>query len=273
MRNIGSGSATPVNVAQRPTVSRNASGGTAVPQDVVNSMHSPANSGKTAEQPGRHRLSSLPVASTADQEDVVADPSPEEDRSPSPGPAESSSTTSSEDASSPVQSRIIRRPPRFQSQDTAGAYADDEDDDDESEPAFQPYKPPSGSGQTSAHDLSSTLRGDGSARANTSRRTVRAPVRDQRGHQSQTSDSDTSSAMQASRGPRPHRAAGPLSPRRTAELAGVSSGGKGSREGSDGTPSMGSSFSDLDGMLTHHAWTLPVARHPPSNSFLLQTHL
>jgi hypothetical protein len=49
---------------------------------------------------------------------------------------------------------------------------------------------------------------------------------------------------------------GPLSPRRAAELAGrgyhhqgsVSSKGKGaSREGSDGTPSMGSSFSDLDG--------------------------
>lgn len=42
-----------------------------------------------------------------------------------------------------------------------------------------------------------------------------------------------------------NRLAGPLSPRRTAELAGRSPG-KG-REGSDGTPSMGSSFSDLDG--------------------------
>lgn len=42
---------------------------------------------------------------------------------------------------------------------------------------------------------------------------------------------------------------GPLSPRRAAALAGRSpSGYKGkSREGSDGTPSMGSSFSDLDG--------------------------
>jgi hypothetical protein len=46
---------------------------------------------------------------------------------------------------------------------------------------------------------------------------------------------------------------GPLSPRRTAELAGRGQGqggakGRGtSREGSDGTPSMGSSFSDLDG--------------------------
>jgi hypothetical protein len=36
--------------------------------------------------------------------------------------------------------------------------------------------------------------------------------------------------------------AGPLSPKRTAQLS-----GKG-REGSEGSPSMGSSFSDLDGM-------------------------
>lgn len=47
-------------------------------------------------------------------------------------------------------------------------------------------------------------------------------------------------------------AAGPLSPRRTAELAGRSPGlvrerSSRGREGSDGTPSMGSSFSDLDG--------------------------
>jgi hypothetical protein len=46
------------------------------------------------------------------------------------------------------------------------------------------------------------------------------------------------------------RTPGPLSPRRTAELAGRSPGSKNrgySREGSDGTPSMGSSYSDLDG--------------------------
>lgn len=38
---------------------------------------------------------------------------------------------------------------------------------------------------------------------------------------------------------------GPLSPKRTAELAGKSS---------DGTPSMGSSFSDLDGELYFSAY-------------------
>lgn len=62
--------------------------------------------------------------------------------------------------------------------------------------------------------------------------------------QSNTSDSSTNSAAFAPK--RPHgdrqQPSNPLSPRRTAELK-----GKGiSREGSDGTPSMGSSFSDLD---------------------------
>jgi hypothetical protein len=90
--------------------------------------------------------------------------------------------------------------------------------------------------------------------------------------QSQTSDSSVGSAAVVSR--RPATAgngasagaggagggrtggerrgpAGPLlSPRRTAELAARGIRGKGaSREGSDGTPSMGSSFSDLDGEL------------------------
>lgn len=72
---------------------------------------------------------------------------------------------------------------------------------------------------------------------------------------SQTSDSSTSSATPARRpeplhGTHRHRLTGPLSPRRHEELAGRSPGLKGKgRQDSDGTPSMGSSFSDLDGML------------------------
>lgn len=93
------------------------------------------------------------------------------------------------------------------------------------------------------HDPSATLREDprGTARRNP-------------GHKkpgiSQTSDSSTSSvtAPVTKRVEAPKRHSGkpgPLSPRRTAELAGRSPG-KG-REGSEGSPSMGSSFSDLDG--------------------------
>ncbi|KAJ6446898.1 mitochondrial import receptor subunit or translocase domain-containing protein [Purpureocillium lavendulum] len=141
---------------------------------------------------------------------------------PLAGPAESNSTTSSdEDESSPAQSRIIRRPPRFQQQEVSEGYPDD--DDDGSEPAFQPYQ--AQSEQTSAQDLASTLKGEGPG---TSKR---------------------SAQMQRPGKPREPKGTGPLSPRRTAELAGRSPGGKakaGSREGSDGTPSMGSSFSDLD---------------------------
>jgi hypothetical protein len=67
--------------------------------------------------------------------------------------------------------------------------------------------------------------------------------------QSQTSDSSASSTAPTSRRPEPlqglgrQRPTGPLSPKRTAQLSGKR------REGSDGTPSMGSSFSDLDGKL------------------------
>jgi len=120
--------------------------------------------------------------------------------------------------------------------------SEDADDDEEDEPAFMPFS--SGGGETH-HDPSATLRGDPRGVA---RRTAG-------GHRkvlnSQTSDSSASSAAPAPitrRGEtgRP----GPLSPKRTAELAGRSPGIKGKREGSEGSPSMGSSFSDLDGWLT-----------------------
>lgn len=108
-----------------------------------------------------------------------------------------------------------------------------------------PYRPkPDGSG-SGPHDLSETLRG------NPRDLPRKLPKQHGKIHLSQTSDSSASSAAV---GPRGHgRVKGgpsnPLSPRRTMELAGRSPGGKGkgySRD-SDGTPSMGSSFSDLDG--------------------------
>lgn len=153
---------------------------------------------------------------------------------PSPGPADSS--TDDSDDSSPAQSRIIRRPPRFQSQDEPRAYGDDDDD---VEPAFQAL-------DHGSSDMNATLRGD---EKNTSKSTSKGKGRL---HRSQTSDSSTGSAAMV---PRQHKSSGrpvsgPISPR-AAQLAGRSPGGKSkgaSREGSDGTPSMGSSFSDLDGM-------------------------
>ncbi|CAG8958612.1 hypothetical protein HYFRA_00009929 [Hymenoscyphus fraxineus] len=151
-----------------------------------------------------------------------------------------SSSSSDSDFEPPAQSRLLRRPARFKSK-----HGDPEDGDgSDDEPAFMPFAEPP------HHDPSATLRGDP---RNIGRRTL--PIH-KKPQQSQTSDSSTSSAAAPLRArPEPitressqrHRMTGPLSPRRTAELAGRSpiSKGKG-REGSDGTPSMGSSFSDLD---------------------------
>jgi hypothetical protein len=88
---------------------------------------------------------------------------------------------------------------------------------------------------STSNDPSATLRDD-------TRSVTRRPARG-KGEISQTSDSSTSSTNPVmNRGTaNPRRTTpGPLSPKRTAELAGR-------KDGSDGTPSMGSSFSDLDG--------------------------
>ncbi|KAK8929341.1 Autophagy-related protein 29 [Metarhizium anisopliae] len=208
------------------------------------------------DQAGRKRLPSLPIPSpTAKSPDPQTDHRHNE--AISPGPAESSSNESSDEESSPAQSRIIRRPPRFQQQEAAKTYPDD--GDDELEPAFQPFQASDQPGQ----DLASTLKGDGRA---SGRRNHKNPMREYL-HQSQTSDDSSTGSPTAI--PRPKskesKIPGPLSPRRTAELAGRSPSGKGkasSREGSDGTPSMGSSFSDLDdASVTQSALEEALASH------------
>lgn len=242
----GSGTRTPLDTSVRPNISRNASTNTAVLRDGGGSPRpNKGLQGWAAEQTGRRRLSSLPITTSANRTPTPTggDASREET---SPEPADSESTTS-EDESSPAQSRIIRRPPRNQQQEPSTAYDDDEGD--ESEPAFQPYRPKPEETQGSANDLTSTLRG-GLNRGG-SKRGGKSSVR-QSEHHSQTSDSDTSSPAIVQRpGNRgEQRTPGPLSPRRAAEVAGRSPSSKGySREGSEGTPSMGSSYSDLDGKL------------------------
>ncbi|KAF4870048.1 Autophagy-related protein 29 [Colletotrichum siamense] len=245
-RNDASTPATPITTSLRPNLSRNGSAGT-ITRNLGGEGTSTARPGATTKpsttsrpsndgQQQRRRLSSLPIQSTP--------------RSPEPAspPDESSSPASSDDESSPAQSRIIRRPPRFQQQRDGGVNLDDEDDDD-AEPAFLQYKPQSASNASSAQDMGSTLRGD-------PRNARRTPKGKERIHHSETSDSSTSSPALISRSSATsdHRrpvagGGGPLSPRRAAELSGKSPSSKGkgySRDGSDGTPSMGSSFSDLD---------------------------
>jgi len=225
----GSGVGTPVTTVLRPNISRNASDNAAITHNLGGGtsprLGKPA-AIRTGEGQGqRRRLSSLPMVST-----------PREEQPPSPGPADTSSDDTSDD-SIDAQSRIIRRPPRFATQDTASPFGDEDDED--TDPAF-------GLPKRTSTDLGDTLRVDG-------RRGLKGR---ERIHQSQTSDSSTSSAAMVPRNIRTSSRAppGPLSPKRTAELAGRSPGGKGkdvSREGSDGTPSMGSSYSDLDGSWPH----------------------
>ncbi|KAM7208915.1 autophagy-related protein 29 [Naviculisporaceae sp. PSN 640] len=240
-RNEGTRSPTPAKAGPsgRPQLSRNSSGGTAVAP--VPSAKPPSR----LSDPHRRRLSIITPGSATPipQEADPSSPNPT-DSARSTSPALSSSSSSS--SSDAIESRIIRRPPRFQTDDGGG----DLGDDDEAEPAFLPFKPKdSTSTASSGQDLGATLRGD--ARDGFGRRlpkTSGRSHRDQLLHHSQTSDSSTSSAAMVRRPTGDRKIPGPLSPRRTAELAGRSpSGNKGkSREGSDGTPSMGSSFSDLD---------------------------
>ncbi|KAK0733665.1 hypothetical protein B0T26DRAFT_745686 [Lasiosphaeria miniovina] len=219
----------------RPTVSRNSSANTAVLTQIQ--IANKATNNRLADS-YRPRLPSLPIST------AYANPTPKPGQDaelPPPSPAASTSSPTSSSSDSPVQSRIIRRPPRFQAVDAAG----DLDGDDEAEPAFLPFKaqsPTSIRGQ----DMGATLRGDV---RDFGRRLPKTDHKDQI-HHSQTSDSSTSSAAMVPRQSTNNRKPpGPLSPRRTAELVGRSPTGKGkgmSREGSDGAPSMGSSFSDLD---------------------------
>jgi hypothetical protein len=247
-RNDGSGPATPITTSVRPNISRNTSANTTV------LTHHLAGGGGTSPRLGkvglrqidgqRRRLSSLPITSTPRELD-----SPQ-----SPGPAETDSGASSS-SSSPAQSRIIRRPPRFQQRE-GGATLDDDDDDDDAEPAFFRQK----SSGNSAQDLGATLKGDPK---DFSKRLTRGHGKEKI-HQSHTSDSSASSAAIISRGPMSgeRRVPGPLSPRRQKELAGKSPSGKakGYSRDSDGTPSMGSSFSDLDGTTfsIHYIYSILV---------------
>jgi hypothetical protein len=155
----------------------------------------------------------------------------------------SSSSESSSEAELPLKSRLLRRPPRFTSK--LGRSEDADDDDDT--PAFLPF-----SNTDPNNDPSATLRED----PKSSRRTP--GKKPDEILLSQTSDSSASSTAHHTKQPQRElhhthrRPPGPLSPRRTAELAGRSPMHKGKglvREGSDGSPSMGSSFSDLDGTI------------------------
>ena len=166
-----------------------------------------------------------------------------------------------------------RPPPSRKHQSSASDEGADGEDDDDSSP-FLPFAASTG---TSAHQLAqdpgATLRGgfgspprpsrSPAARKVTMERVLPADVRDGIAKQQMTSSASSNSSEPggpSSLAARPPpllglrrtgtRASVPLSPQRAAELAAAGLSplrrlGNG-REGSDGSPSMGSSFSDLD---------------------------
>ncbi|KAG5973506.1 hypothetical protein E4U55_000484 [Claviceps digitariae] len=254
---VNAGGAPAMTIPVRPDMSRHASlnailkdGSSASPR------HTTSFPNRALDQAAKQRLSSLPITS-----ETAKPPAPQAAArgggASSPGPVESSSDESSDDESSPAQSRIIRRPPRFQQQqqqqrDAGENYPDDDDGDDESEPAFKPYQAPS---EQTGQDMASTLKGDEGAAW---RRGPKSSRRDAVHHSQTSDDSSTGFALPQQQSREALKASRLLSPRRNAEVAGRSP----SQEGSEGTPSMGSSFSDLDdASITQSALEEALASH------------
>lgn len=263
----------------RPGSSRASSGNTTVPTPIQQHQVQPGSRPGTATRlSDTQRRRMLQLAEQQEQQpqqqqqqqhqQVDAEHAP-----PSPA-ASTSSSPSSSSSGSPVQSRIIRRPPRHQTPRDprgggngpfGGGNGDDEDDEDEdAEPAFLPYNPQgstrtptagirhqhrrssSGGAASYGQDLGATLRG-------TYPRQRHGSVGDASQSQSQTSDSSIGSAAVVQSPNRPTTAGasdnrrlppganaglqGPLSPRRTAERAAARSS---STRGGKGTSREGS---------------------------------
>jgi len=208
---------------------------------------------------------------------------PSDPASPATSALSSSSTSDSssgEDTNNPLhRSQLFKRPPRFRAQKPRGlATLDDEDqegDDEDDSNAFLPFAHTSRLG-TAAGDAASPTTEDPSAtlrdkilqppehtqkylahdvnKAPVSATFAQGQGKDKgkgKGKEPAIASSATSSASDApSRGGHGFSPSA-LSPRHRAELVRLSprrSAAGGKREGSDGTLSMGSSFSDLDGM-------------------------
>lgn len=181
----------------------------------------------------------------------VAPPPPEASEDDSPPAAETSDSSSSDEGSSQsmARSQAFRRPPAFTRVAGVGISlgSDDEDDEEHSSGGFLPFaagrkedpaatlrSPPQKRTVASAAQLFSE-----SSASSASSAAPAAAVRTAE-ESGKNVEGKVTRQQQASKSP-----ADALSPRRRAELAKLSPRMR--KEGSEGTPSMGSSFSDLDG--------------------------
>lgn len=234
----------PTGRAGAPQISRTSSSNTATQ---IQSRHTIIPSSPHAAKAQLHGRSMSPLSRARRPSNTANTAHPHVTSRPVPlsptSVLESSSEESSSDSDLPIQSRMLRRPPRR-------LHHSEDGDDDEDSPTFLPFtataKTPAtyNPGATAAREDAIEI----SHRKKTSDSILR----------SHTSDSSASSTAQnhppSHRDPKQVRGlagAGPIPGRRTAELAGRSPVSKGKEHGmgreSDGTPSMGSSFSDLDG--------------------------
>jgi hypothetical protein len=166
-----------------------------------------------------------------------------EEKSPPESSEESDSESESDEDISSRRIPGARRFGKF-SMHRPGLRDDEEEDEDES-PAFLPLSHQTAPG---VQHMNSTLRQEARA-AETQRRPPAGHVPPHRRELTSLDSSASSGAAGGSPRSGPQRPSGPLSPRRVANLSRQDSARTGSaNQSSEETPSMGSSFSDLDGM-------------------------
>lgn len=167
-----------------------------------------------------------------------------EEKSP---PASSDESESESESDEDVSSRRMPGARRFGkfSMHKPGLRDDDEDDEEDEPPAFLPLSHNTAPG---TQHMNSTLRQEARA-AEGQRRPPAGHVPPHRRELTSLDSSASSGAAGGSPQSGPQRPSGPLSPRRVANLSRQDSARTGSaNQSSEETPSMGSSFSDLDGM-------------------------
>ena len=154
----------------------------------------------------------------------------------------SSSSSDSEPSQSMTRSRAFaRRPRRPPSKAPLGPLSDADEDEDG---PFLPFSDARPSSSSAPQDPSATVKITPTAQS--SNQTGRTPSKlaEPTSHAAAIHSSSSSAQSQPQR---PQQAATPVSPRRATELGrALSPRHRRLKEGSDGTPSMGSSFSDLD---------------------------
>ncbi|KFY08540.1 hypothetical protein V492_06144 [Pseudogymnoascus sp. VKM F-4246] len=226
-----------------PLISRTSSSNTATQ---IQSRHTIIPSSPRTAKAQLHGRSTSPLSRARRPSNTINTGHPHISSRPTPlsptSVLESSSEESSSDSDLPVQSRMLRRPPRR-------LHHSEDGDDDEDSPTFLPFTTTSKT--PAAYKPSATAAHEDTVEVSHRKKPSEAILR------SHTSDSSASSTAQnhppSHRDPKQVRGlagASPIPGRRTAELAGRSPVSKGKEQGlgreSDGTPSMGSSFSDLD---------------------------